>query len=193
MTLLLAEIVKQSIKLENQIAMLSEETLTKIGQFFVNVFIQSKHRGVFEQAYVGFSIICEYFWKSTRQSVSSLPKQWLQEAVELCTGKKQNEDLCATRRSAGLPFMILSILTTEPDPSYFHNTMGNLFRCAEDYENGSEETRMHCLNVLRAVFRHSKLGELVASYIARGVILAITGFKSESWGVSFLRQSDDDY
>lgn len=183
MTLLLAEIVKQSIKLENQISMLSEETLAKIGQFFVDVFIQSKHRGVFEQAYVGFSIICENFWKSSRSKISCLPKQWLQDAVDLCTGKKHSDDLCATRRSAGLPFLILSILTTSPDASYFHGTMTNLLNTAEDHDNCNDETRMHCLNVLRAIFRHSKLGELVASYVARGVILSIKGFKSVAWGV----------
>ncbi|CAG9766886.1 unnamed protein product [Ceutorhynchus assimilis] len=184
MTLLLAEIVKQSIKLENQIIMLPEEQLIEIGIFFVTVFIQSKHRGVFEQAYVGFSMICEYFWKSSRQNISNLPKQWLQEALDLCTGEKLSEDLCPTRRSAGLPFLILSILTSAPDPSYFHNSISTLCKHVEYEEKGSnDETRMHCLNVLRAMFRHSKLGELVAPYVARGVILAITGFKSDAWGI----------
>ncbi|XP_050296471.1 uncharacterized protein LOC126736248 isoform X2 [Anthonomus grandis grandis] len=183
MTLLLAELVKQSIKLENQLQMLPQETLKEIGEFFVNVFVQSRHRGVFEQAYVGFSTVCEHFWRSSYPAIAILPKKWLREALELCTGKKHSEDLCATRRSAGLPFLILSILTTGPDPNNFHKTMTILFLCAEDHRSVTEETRMHCLNVLRAIFRHSKLGELVASYVARGVILAIGGFKSESWGV----------
>ncbi|XP_066137388.1 uncharacterized protein THADA isoform X2 [Euwallacea fornicatus] len=183
MTLLLAEIAKQSVKLQNELTMLPEVTLKKIGEFFVNVFVQSKHRGVFEQAYVGFSIVCEYFWKSSNENIVRLAPNWLQQALDLCTGKKHSEDLCATRRSAGLPFLILSILTTEPYPTHFYNTMVSLFKTSEDYDNCTDETRMHCLNVLRAIFRHSKLGELVAPYVAKGVILAITGFKSEAWGV----------
>ncbi|KAL1490921.1 hypothetical protein ABEB36_011593 [Hypothenemus hampei] len=180
-TLLVAEIVKQSITLENQETILSEDTLLKIGQFFIDIFVQSKHRGVFEQAYVGFSTICECFWKSARPNVVKLPKEWLELALELCTGKKSSEDLCATRRSAGLPFMIISILTSQTDPSYFHKTVLVLFDTAETCTN--HETIMHCLNVLRAVFRHSKLGELVGSYVSRGVILAINGLRSDSWGV----------
>lgn len=39
------------------------------------------------------------------------------------------------------------------------------------------------MNILRAVFRHSKLGELVANYIERAVQIAILGFRSPNWGV----------
>lgn len=101
MTLLLAEIVKQTVKLQDELAMLPEKTLKKIGEFFVNVFIQSKHRGVFEQAYVGFSIVCDSFWKSNNKHIVQLPAKWLTEALNLCTGKKHSDDLCPTRRSAG--------------------------------------------------------------------------------------------
>lgn len=62
MTLLLAEIIRQTVKLENCFEMLGESFMIKIGEFFLDVFIATKHRGVFEQAYVGFSVICESFW-----------------------------------------------------------------------------------------------------------------------------------
>ncbi|XP_030763962.1 thyroid adenoma-associated protein homolog isoform X2 [Sitophilus oryzae] len=183
MTLLLAEIVKQTMKLESEISMLSDDLLMEVGQLFVNVFVQSKHRGVFEQASVGFSIICEHYWSSSREKINSLPRQWLNDALELCTGKKHSEDLCPTRRSAGLPFLILSIVTTSIESAPFQTVMSCLLKTAEDSEDGNSEIKMHCLNVLRAIFRHSKLGELVAPYVAAGVILAIKGFRSETWGI----------
>lgn len=62
MTLLLAEVVRQTVKLEDKTEMLSEILLKKVGEFFFNIFVESKHRGVFEKAYVGFSVICESFW-----------------------------------------------------------------------------------------------------------------------------------
>lgn len=80
--------------------------------------------------------------------------------------------------------MILSIITTETNGAHFDSTISTLLETVENNADCSAETRMHCLNVLRAIYRHSKLGELVASYIVRGVILAIEGFKSEAWGVS---------
>ncbi|CAH0552961.1 unnamed protein product [Brassicogethes aeneus] len=185
LTLLLAEIVRQCIKLEEQISMLKEEVLTLIGQFFFNIFIESKHRGVFEQAYVGFSIISQAFWISRNQHLSSLPKLWLKEALHLSVGIKESDKLCATRRSAGLPFLILSIVST--DPSYnqisFHSTMKTLLDFLNNTKESNNEYKMHCLNILRALFRHSKLGDLVSSYVGQAVIVAITGFKSKIWGI----------
>lgn len=46
------------------------------------------------------------------------------------------------------------------------------------------EARIHALNILRSLFRHSLLGESVTPYIAQGVTVAIQGFKSKTWAVS---------
>ena len=46
------------------------------------------------------------------------------------------------------------------------------------------EARVHALNILRSLFRHSLLGESVTSYVAQGVIVAIQGFKGKTWEVS---------
>lgn len=39
------------------------------------------------------------------------------------------------------------------------------------------------MNVLRALYRHNELGELVSQYVGRGMIVAVTGFKSFTWSV----------
>lgn len=39
------------------------------------------------------------------------------------------------------------------------------------------------MNVLRALYRHNQLGELVSQYVGAGMIVAVTGFKSTIWGV----------
>ncbi|XP_048524151.1 uncharacterized protein LOC109543125 isoform X1 [Dendroctonus ponderosae] len=183
-TLLLAELLKQSVRLESfQITLLPTASLIEIAQLFIDIFLQSKHRGVFEQAYVGFSIVCESFWKSTNKEIANLPKKWLRDAVDLCIGKKHSDDLCSTRRSAGLPFLILSVLTTDGAPYNFRNTIDDLLKSAEDSDKSSDETRTHCLNVLRAIFRDSKMSERALPYVAAGVILAISGFKSPIWGI----------
>ncbi|CAG9815559.1 unnamed protein product [Phaedon cochleariae] len=185
MTLMLAEIIRQSIKLESSIQMLADDLMIQVGQFFLDVFIESKHRGVFEQAYVGFSVICESFWMSSNPKVNCLPQAWLQDAINLCVGETQSDKLCATRRSAGLPFLILSILSSEPifDKTRFHEVITSLLRACENTEVSNVEYRMHSLNVLRAMFRHSRLGEMVSGYIGQGVIVAINGFKSDTWGI----------
>jgi hypothetical protein len=52
------------------------------------------------------------------------------------------------------------------------------------------EARVHALNILRSLFRHSLLGESVTPYIAQGVIVAIQGFKGKTWVVSSCMHSD---
>ncbi|KAG5896481.1 hypothetical protein JTB14_005862 [Gonioctena quinquepunctata] len=185
MTLLLAEIIRQTVKLESSLEMLADGLIIKMGHFFLDVFIESKHRGVFEQAYVGFSVICESFWMSSNSKLNCLPNKWLQDALRLCTGEKQSDKLCATRRSAGLPFLILSIIGSEPtfDKSRFHQAITTLLEACKNSDPSNNEYRMHCMNVLRAMFRHSRLGEMVSAYIAQGVIVAITGFNSDTWSV----------
>ncbi|XP_023011741.2 thyroid adenoma-associated protein homolog [Leptinotarsa decemlineata] len=185
MTLLLAEIVRQTIKLEKTLEMLGMSLIIKVGQFFLDIFLETKHRGVYEQAYISFSVICDSFWTSSNPKFNCLPKLWLQDALRLCTGEKQSSKLCVTRRSAGLPFLILAILGSEPTfskPRFNHAITVLLEKC-KNINHGNNEYRVHCLNVLRAMFRHSRLGEMVSPFIAQGVIIAILGFNSETWGI----------
>lgn len=46
------------------------------------------------------------------------------------------------------------------------------------------EGRVHSLNILRALYRDTRLGDIVAPYVADGVKVAINGFKGKTWGVS---------
>lgn len=61
--LLLGNIAAKATSYEGNIELVKSETLLKIGDFFVDLFIQTKHRGVFEQAYLGFCKLCEGFWR----------------------------------------------------------------------------------------------------------------------------------
>lgn len=45
--------------------------------------------------------------------------------------------------------------------------------------------QVHSLNILRALFRDTRLGEDVVPYIADGLKAAILGFKSQVWAVNF--------
>lgn len=72
----------------------------------VSLLTETKHRGAFEQAYVGFSQLCSRLWRLKKTNLNQLPKLWLHQILIAITGIKENSKLCATRRSAGVPFMI---------------------------------------------------------------------------------------
>lgn len=49
---------------------------------------------------------------------------------------------------------------------------------------GPFPSQVHACNILRALYRDTKLGEAVFPFVSEGVIVAIDGFLSESWAVS---------
>lgn len=61
--LLLGDIAAQVVNCEDKLKLVEDELLFKIGNFFIDLFVRTKHRGVFEQAYLGFYKLCEGFWR----------------------------------------------------------------------------------------------------------------------------------
>jgi len=52
------------------------------------------------------------------------------------------------------------------------------------YEKASE-CRIHALNILRNLYRESRLNQVIGPYVARGLILSISGFEAPDWPVKF--------
>ena len=44
--------------------------------------------------------------------------------------------------------------------------------------------QVHACNILRALYRETKLGEDVFPFVSDGIVVAVTGFYSDSWAVS---------
>ncbi|XP_024228458.1 thyroid adenoma-associated protein homolog [Bombus impatiens] len=208
------------------INLLNEEQIIKIGEHFVSLLTETKHRGAFEQAHVGFSQLCSRLWRLNKTNLNELPKLWLHQILISITGIKENSKLCATRRSVGVPFMIQALLSTEPRrykdtktttfDSVIKILLGltqlkseNLWEKVQQliysnsvfthYENSLAtlkynddcpvnenivqvtEIKTHALNILRAIFRHSHLAEVVNNYVEDGLIAAFKSYDAATW------------
>eukprot|EP00092_Neocalanus_flemingeri_P015147 GFUD01016364.1.p1 GENE.GFUD01016364.1~~GFUD01016364.1.p1 ORF type:complete len:1852 (-),score=400.17 GFUD01016364.1:67-5622(-) len=162
----------------------TSEQILDIASFLMDLLSETKHRGAFEQAYVAFSKLCSCLWQSSHSELHSHPHQLLDEVLySISEGKKGSKsNLCATRRSAGVPFIVQAVVSTEIDSagSTFKNTMEKLLKLAGD-NTADAESRVHSLNILRALYRDSKLGDLVSTFVEEGVKVAIVGFKASDW------------
>ncbi|XP_073409555.1 tRNA (32-2'-O)-methyltransferase regulator THADA-like [Dendrobates tinctorius] len=161
-----------------------------MGDYFKHHLLQSRHRGAFELAYVGFVKLTEMLIRCEEESLRGLPRQWLCNVLEEIKSSDPSSRLCATRRSAGIPFYIQALLASEPKNSkagLLKMTMKELINLAMPLSdlNGNSSTipQVHALNILRAVFRDTRLGENVIPYVGEGTQAAILGFTSPVWAV----------
>lgn len=78
--------------------------------------------------------------------------------------------------------MIQALVTTELNigsTSSLKYSMENLFELCR---TGSSVARTHALNILRALFRSTDLGDSIVAYISDGIMCAINCYTAETWG-----------
>uniref|UniRef100_A0A182QIG1 tRNA (32-2'-O)-methyltransferase regulator THADA n=1 Tax=Anopheles farauti TaxID=69004 RepID=A0A182QIG1_9DIPT len=180
--------------------LLSCQQILSIGNQFIELLSETKHRGAFEQAYIGFSKICLRLWGSPHAELHQLPMRWIKELLNAISAGVTNstsvpeiasnsiteinvDKLCVTRRSAGIPFIIQALITSELQVSSTKGLqfcMKTLLELCRSNGTGSQ-TRTHSLNILRSLFRSTDLGETVGEFISEGIMCAINGYEAESW------------
>ncbi|XP_036403279.1 thyroid adenoma-associated protein [Megalops cyprinoides] len=169
---------------------ITEEQVEGVGQYFRQQLLQSRHRGAFELAYVGFVRLTDMLCRSGSLPLQQLPARWLKEVLEEVKSSDPSSKLCATRRSAGIPFYIQALLSSEPKSSscsLLKMTMKELTALAMPPLKGptdrSTVPQVHALNILRALYRDTRLGENIVPFVADGMQAAVLGFTSPVWAV----------
>ncbi|KAM6273334.1 tRNA (32-2'-O)-methyltransferase regulator THADA isoform 1-T2 [Spheniscus humboldti] len=167
--------------------LITVEQVKNIGDYFKHHLLQSRHRGAFELAYAGFVQLTEMLSRCNSESLRKMPEQWLSCVLEEIKSCDPSSTLCATRRSAGIPFYIQALLASEPKKGktdLLKMTMKELISLAAPLnESSSVIPQVHALNILRALFRDTRLGENIMPYVADGIQAAILGFMSPVWAV----------
>jgi hypothetical protein len=88
---------------------LSSKLVFQIGDYFVRHLFETRHRGAFELAYVGFTSVCETFWKCKSNVYNQQPNKWLEHVLELIQSDKARFKLCSTRRGGEIPFFFQAL------------------------------------------------------------------------------------
>ncbi|KAM6460894.1 tRNA (32-2'-O)-methyltransferase regulator THADA isoform 2-T4 [Liasis olivaceus] len=168
-------------------ALITVEQVKDIGEYFKNHLLKSRHRGAFELAYAGFVKLTEVFSRCSNEDIHKLPQQWLCSVLEEIKSSDPSSKLCVTRRSAGIPFYIQALLASEPKKGkagLLKMTMKGLISLALPSDMPSSTiSQVHALNILRALFKDTRLGENIIPYVADGMRAAILGFTSSAWAV----------
>ncbi|XP_072247562.1 thyroid adenoma-associated protein [Leuresthes tenuis] len=170
--------------------LITEEQVEGVGLYFRQQLLQSRHRGAFELAYVGFVRLTDMLCRSGSRALQQLPARWLSEVLEEVKTSDPSSKLCATRRSAGIPFYIQALLSSEPKSSscsLLKMTMRELIALAmpsaDRNTDSSTVPQVHALNILRALYRDTRLGENIIPFVSDGMQAAVLGFTSPVWAV----------
>ena len=98
----------------------------------------------------------------------------------------QEQAAALTRRSAGLPAMITSILSAYPGGNFFDKVMQELQLIAKlPLERRTEDDRLrlpqvHALNCLKDVFTNTRLGPSTESHIESTLEIAMSCLNHET-------------
>lgn len=160
---------------------LNTELILKIANHLLELMTKTKHRGAFEQAFYGFSQICVALRLNCNSELHETPTKILHKLIKSITGMPDEKDKI-TRRSAGLPFIIQAILQSELKTTSnkdFHFTMKNLISYAKN--ESQVESRVHSLNILRALFSCKELKECTMEYVSDAFQCSLNAYDAETW------------
>ncbi|CAG8738565.1 28857_t:CDS:2, partial [Racocetra persica] len=170
-------------------AILNYEQVRDGGTLFRTLLTSIRHRGAFSAVYPGYVSICSRLLDSPQIEFIELPKTWLKEDICAIT----TNSISITRRSAGLPFCILAIVSSEPSTQkillpWAMKTLldigsQNISSDGDIDQQIVDLPQVHAFNILRTIFMDAKLGADVLPYVSDGFMLAINGFCSYSWAI----------
>ncbi|KAI9795321.1 MAG: hypothetical protein M1833_007233 [Piccolia ochrophora] len=166
-------------------SILQQPDFSDIGGLSFLQLAELRHRGAFSTVTLTFAACCERCSSSWHQGVRALPLSWYTEAIDCI----HNKATVITRRSAGLPALVVGILSADKETRLFERCFSDLQRDALLPLNASTNQKnvklpqVHALNCMKEVFKSTKLGTVSELYISGGLEIAAKSMKSEVWDV----------
>ncbi|RPB02063.1 hypothetical protein L873DRAFT_1841950 [Choiromyces venosus 120613-1] len=164
---------------------LSKQNFSDIGNVLLEQLSDIRHRGAFSAVSPSFIELCSRCLAT--QSLCDLPEQWLSKSILQIIDKSNS----ITRRSAGLPSLIVGIVIADPNPdrpllkSTFEQLEG-LTRLPAVLSTDATKVNLpqvHALNCLKVMFTDSRLSASSQEFLGRGLELSVSCFASEVWAI----------
>lgn len=152
-----------------------------------------RHPGAFAAVFPCFLQVCKKCFCSDPR-IREIPRQWLMENLALIVTKAGT----ITRRSAGIPFLLVGILRAENDPErpLLKETFAKFVEIANmpplnKRGKGTDESggtkldlpQVHALNCIKLLFIDSHLGPIALDLISSGLKVAVHSFSSPIWAI----------
>ncbi|THY29528.1 hypothetical protein D6D00_03503 [Aureobasidium pullulans] len=182
-SLLLRAIVKNCPLSISDQPLLSLQQLRQLGDLSFTELAELRHRGAFSTVAQTF-VICCIRSNSGAETLGENLEDWYQRAV-LCI---QNQTAINTRRSAGLPSLMIGIVVADSKGALFGRAMKELtIEATRPVDQAAESagglSQVHALNCIKDIFKNSRLGERSEAYVPEALSLSAKCLSSDTWAV----------
>ncbi|KAK4688723.1 thyroid adenoma-associated protein, partial [Tremellales sp. Uapishka_1] len=153
----------------------TKEDVAKAGDTFLIWLHEIRHRGTFSKIAPAFAKVVDAI--RPVGDLSSLSQLWLHTELEMIA----NDKLSTTRRSAALPYSVLSIVYG--DKALLDQAVTALSELAKVDSPSSDITKVHAFNILKIVLLDARQTRLFSRYFEQVVMVAVRAFSSANWNV----------
>jgi hypothetical protein len=163
----------------------SPETFADIGSLALEQLRKLRHRGAIAAVGKTFTACCQSARaaQKTQADADCLLRSWYEKALSCIMTEKST-----TRRSAGIPSLIIGVLAASSSSPSFDE----VFRALRDIGSRQPDSdsrsvsyfpQVHAMNCLKEIFRTSMLRKKVEPYLTEGLQLAASSLRSDVWAV----------
>ncbi|KAI9797930.1 MAG: hypothetical protein M1835_005766 [Candelina submexicana] len=170
---------------DNKTSILKSTDIQVIGSLTFKQLTQLRHRGAFSVVSSTFAACCHRCSNSKDAGLAQLPALWYRETLL----RIQDQGASFTRRSAGIPSLVMGVLLSDNDGHFVKIAISELQKeaCRPVKKSKSNEEielpQVHALNCLKAIFTNTKLAEYSDSSMSEALRLAIACFGSDEWAI----------
>uniref|UniRef100_A0A3P9QEL2 Si:ch211-225b11.4 n=1 Tax=Poecilia reticulata TaxID=8081 RepID=A0A3P9QEL2_POERE len=184
--LLVEKVLKESKKHSERL--LTKRDLVRASDVFKDILLKCRHWGAVEGCGLGFTKFCTSLLNSSDPDLKDIPAQMLRDGLQVvqCAGSTS-----VTRRAAGLPMLILCILSSEevskarPLLALSMQTLLDTARrpLDENWDQTLDLPQVCAVHTLQALVRGAGLGAAVLQFAPAVAVLSLTLLRSPCWAM----------
>ncbi|KAJ1823702.1 hypothetical protein GGH91_000573 [Coemansia sp. RSA 2671] len=170
----------------------SDNATLSIGSLLRTLLTSIRHTGAFSAVHPAFTTVCGQMMRSSNAALNGTVSAWLDQCLDtavIC-------QVSVTRRSAGWPLCLLSILTCDKlaTEALLPRAVDRLLALASDLqiktdsratvsEGTTDLPQVHAINMLRVLLDDHALAADIVPYIEHAYVLSLTGLRSSRWAI----------
>ncbi|XP_072289759.1 tRNA (32-2'-O)-methyltransferase regulator THADA [Eucyclogobius newberryi] len=168
--------------------LLTKTDLKKASRVFWNILIKCRQWGAVEGCCIGFTKFCARLLRSNDPELKEIPADMLKQVLQVIASPRSTS---VTRRAAGLPMLILCVLSAEVAskgrPLLTHSVEFLLDTAKaplpERWDQTTDLPQVCAVHTLQALVRGTTLGSAMLQFAPTVAILSLTLLSSSCWAM----------